>query len=49
MDEKVGDELEVAVCTTWIANKIAANFGNKDSSNKHGKPALSYNGNKATK
>ena len=32
-----------------IANKIAANFGNKDSSNKHGKPALSCNVNKATK
>ena len=32
-----------------IGNKILADFGNKYSSNKHEKPALSCNVNKATK
>ena len=36
-------------CQPLIGNKIAANFGNIDSSNKHRKPALSCNVNKATK
>ena len=36
-------------CQPLIGNKIAANFLNIDSSNKHGKPVLSCNVNKATK
>ena len=36
-------------CHPLKAKRIAADFGNKDSSNKNEKPSLSCNFNKATK
>ena len=36
-------------CQPLKGNRIAADFGNKDSSNKNDKPSLSCNFNKATK
>ena len=36
-------------CQPLKGNRIAADFGNKDSSNKDEKPSLSCNFNKATK